>query len=347
MSGKILEMILSFPFKQLGEVLRKLSLASEAGNIAAWILYVVICLIPTGIFVSKLLRKKNKKEDLLLLVISLVLFYVMYVMINPWVALDTTYLIEGYIGYGALGGIVYSALIGYLVLKLVRKFKGAKQKEMCEWLSALLWIVNIVLVFNIIFTAEGAIDKIKNVSESNYDEFADIIDYMNENKSEGIVVNDTGEVYDVLENDEGFASDFGLMEYEYQGFGTDVDKLVSITQLILVVRFIVSIIPIITTIIVIIMVQKFLKEYCRSGLSEETITCGNMVSKVAVNTIIINVLANVGFNILQMIFFGKILDIYTRVELPLNSLIFILSMPLITKLITSSKEIKEENEMFV
>lgn len=324
MSGNILEVILSFPFKQLGEVLRKLSLSSDAGNIAAWILYVAICLIPTGIFLWKALRKKSKKEDLLLPVISAVLFYVMYVMVNPWVALDTSYLIEGYIGYGALGGIVYSATVGYLVLKLIRRVKSAKQKEMCKWLNVLLWAVNIVLVFNIISGVEGTIDKIESVGESNYDEFADILDYMNENISEG-----------------------GTMEYEYQGVGIDVDKLVNITQMFLVVRFIVSIIPILTTILVIIMVQKFLKEYGESGLSDETITCGNKVSKLAVVTAVINVLTNVGFNILQMVFFSDLLDTYTRVELPLTSLMFILAMPLITKLITTSKEIKEENEMFV
>jgi len=326
MSGKILEMILSFPFKQLGEVLRKLSLSSDAGNIGAWMLYVGICLIPTSIFVAKFAKKKNQKEDLLLPVISIVLFYVMYIMVNPSLALDTNYLIDEYIGYGAFGGIVYSAVLGYLVLKLIRKFKGAEQKNMCKWLNMLLGTLIIILVINMIVGIEGLLGNIKSVNENNYDEFA--------------------EIYESL-SDIDAVSDLGYTSYEYSGLGINVNELVNSTEIFLILRYIVSIIPCITAIIVMVMVQRFLKEYGKSGVSDETIKSGNMVSNVAIKAVIINVLANIGFNILQMIFFKDLLNTYTKVEFPLISLMFILAMPLITKLITTSKEIKEENEMFV
>ena len=343
MSGKILEVILSFPFKQLGEVLRKLSLSSDAGNIGAWILYVTICLVPAVIFVVKVVRKKNKKEDWLLPVISAVLFYVMYIMINPSLVFKTNYLMDDYIGYDAFGGIIYSAIIGYLVLKLIRRFKGAKQQSICKWLGVLLCIVNVVLILNMVAGLESIVSTIKNVNAGNYDEFADAYEFIYEDMNEDI----PEELYDAMGNDEELAPDLGLMEYEYQGLGLDVDELVSLTQIFLILRYIVSIIPSVTAFIVIVMVQRFLNEYGKSGICDETIAWGNKVSKVAIKAAIINVLTNIGFNILQMIFFRNLLDTYTKVELPLTSLIFILAMPLITKLITTSKEIKEENDMFV
>ncbi len=342
MSGKILEMILSFPFKQLGVLLRRMSLASDAANIGAWILYVAICIIPAVIFAIKLIKKKSQKEDLLLPVISAVLFYVMYIMVNPSLVLDTTYLIDDYIGYGAFGAIVYSSVLGYLVLKLIRKFNSAEQKSMCKWLNVLLCGLNIILMVNMVLGLEGLLATIKSVNENNYDEFADVYSSINEDWNLDI----QGDAYESLMDSE-VAQDLGFAGYEYQGLGLDVNELVRLTCIFLILRYIVSIIPYITAIVIIVMVQKFLGEYGKSGVSDETVVLGNKVSDVAIKAAIISVLTNIGFNILQMIFFRDLLDTYTKVELPMISLIFILAMPLITKLITTSKEIKEENEMFV
>ncbi len=77
---------MAFPFEQIGLILRRLSLSGTAGNIAAVLIYATFCLTP--VFILFLRRKKRGffTEDLLLALLSAVLFVVLYYMINPGLA---------------------------------------------------------------------------------------------------------------------------------------------------------------------------------------------------------------------------------------------------------------------
>ncbi len=320
MSGEIFKTVISFPFKQLGELLRSMSLSSNAGNIGAWVLYIAICLIPVAILLLKLVKKKVYKEDLLLIVISAALFYVMYVMINPSTVFRNNYLTEDYDAeISVFGGFIYSAIVGYIVLKLVRAFSNAEKAKICKWINGLLLIVNIVLALSAVLGVETLIDNIEAVKEKNYSS-DDLSEYM-----------DIPEEFEFL----GLQNEF------------DVDDNIALTNIFLFVRYLVGIIPCITTIIVIVFVQRFIKDYGKNGVAQETIVRAKRVQKVSVKAVVINVLVNVSYNLVQLVFYKDLLNTYANVELPLTSLIFILAMPLITKLIVESKEIKEENEMFV
>lgn len=60
MSGKVLKFVMSFPFKQLGKLLREMSLSGDVGNIAAWAIYIGICMIPI-ICLGVIIKRKNGK----------------------------------------------------------------------------------------------------------------------------------------------------------------------------------------------------------------------------------------------------------------------------------------------
>lgn len=75
--------LFSFPFYQIGWVLRRLSLSGTAGNAAATALYLVICLLPVIwlFFRSLRLRRRPWPVDLWLPVISARLFLVICVFL--------------------------------------------------------------------------------------------------------------------------------------------------------------------------------------------------------------------------------------------------------------------------
>lgn len=60
------EALISFPFIQIGWLLRKLSLSGTTGNIFALIIYIVLSILPSAYFCVRKLKSKDKVEDFLL-----------------------------------------------------------------------------------------------------------------------------------------------------------------------------------------------------------------------------------------------------------------------------------------
>ena len=75
--------LIAFPFEQIGAGLRILSLSGAVGNVIAIILYMLLGLIPAGIWGFLHWRKKSEPLDFMLLAISALLFATLYYMINP------------------------------------------------------------------------------------------------------------------------------------------------------------------------------------------------------------------------------------------------------------------------
>lgn len=126
-------MALALPFTLLGNGLRYLSLSGSAGNIASIILYAVISLLP----LAYLLRGKRRTEDLLLVVCSALLFYVLYFMINPALRPVT---LRNEVGDLILSGVVYSALISWAIVKLMRRCDSMETGKIYSTLRIFLGI---------------------------------------------------------------------------------------------------------------------------------------------------------------------------------------------------------------
>lgn len=141
----------AIPFEQIGALLRVLSLSGAIGNAAAIILYVAICLIPIGVYYY--LRKNGKagKVDIFLPIISGVLFFVIYYMINPGLFVvrvpGTSKMI--------LGMLFYSVLCCYLVLRILEHCVKAKSDWLEKGLHIILYFIVMMLVFEIIIGCFG------------------------------------------------------------------------------------------------------------------------------------------------------------------------------------------------
>ena len=113
-NGGSIMVLAAMPFTLLGKGLRALSLSGSAGNIAAIVIYATVCILPLVL----ILRKKKEKEDWLLVLGSAMLFYVLYLMINPGLMPNG---MSSNVGSVILCGTVVSVFVSWGILKLLRK----------------------------------------------------------------------------------------------------------------------------------------------------------------------------------------------------------------------------------
>ncbi len=149
-SGEEISHIMAFPFAPIGNGLRALSLSGSVGNIVAIILYVGISLLPLGVLLLHVRRKNLYWEEWLLVILCPLLFVVLYEMINPG-TLPLGPVELGMIGAGVrkamLGCVLYSVLVGYLVLKALRLFFSAGKVKLQGYVFLLLGMLNVILVY--------------------------------------------------------------------------------------------------------------------------------------------------------------------------------------------------------
>lgn len=160
--------IVSFPFRQIGLGLRALSLCGGVGNVIAIILYVAFCLIPAVADQIIARKKKNHGEDFLLILLSVVLFFVMYLMVNPHLQAEYLGQMQSLMGTEMLGALAYSILAGWAALKVLRKCFGAEQGRLMDYLNILLIAVAAFLTLTAFGTGlDGLLDSFTNLRSDN------------------------------------------------------------------------------------------------------------------------------------------------------------------------------------
>ncbi len=133
----------AFPFEQAGYVLRQMSLSGTAGNAAAIVLYLTLGLLPC---LAWLLLKKQGRllaVDHLLPALSVLLLAVIYYMVNPGLIVSA---VPG-TGKWLLGCTFYSALSGYLVIRVLAVCRRARPETLESVLQGLLGFLNMVFVY--------------------------------------------------------------------------------------------------------------------------------------------------------------------------------------------------------
>lgn len=135
--------LLSFPLEKSADFLGSLSLSGAFGNAIAVVLYALICLIPVFVLLFRISRKTFVKTDSILVLMSAVLFAVIYLLINPSEM--------GLHGMGEEASMVafsfWSLLVGYLVLKFAEILKNTEGKRTERLLSVVLKIIGAVFMF--------------------------------------------------------------------------------------------------------------------------------------------------------------------------------------------------------
>lgn len=111
--GNVL-LLMAMPFVKAGELLRQLSLMSAMGNRIAIVLYTGLCISPLLL----IRRSDSSRENLLLILASMVLFRVMWLMVNPDMMPAN---MRNEVGKAVYAGAVYSVFVTWGISKLMLK----------------------------------------------------------------------------------------------------------------------------------------------------------------------------------------------------------------------------------
>lgn len=165
MGESIFTKAVTFPLEQTGRLLRALSLSGGLGNAAAWVIFLVLGLLPAGYLAYRAAKRKAGAQDLLLLLLSVILTGGLYLFINPsdfQVLVPVNGLQEA--GKYIVGTAFYSVGFGYLILRAVRspRARGA------AGLKAVLAVIIVLLAAKILFIAlPDTAALVKQTGEAN------------------------------------------------------------------------------------------------------------------------------------------------------------------------------------
>ncbi|NLD48379.1 MAG: hypothetical protein GX660_14490 [Clostridiaceae bacterium] len=141
------EAIMSFPYVQIGRFLRKLSLSGATGNLISVVIYIGLSSVPIAYFSVRMLKKKAKAEDFLLIIAGIFLFVMLYLFINPAFMIKIGNVLSV---KSMLGGSFYSILIGYIILRMLRKFGESEIEDMLTILERILIFIGAVLIYSVL-----------------------------------------------------------------------------------------------------------------------------------------------------------------------------------------------------
>lgn len=156
--------ILTFPWEPLAALLRAMSLSGFLGNLSAVLLYFAVCSLPALYLLYRLLRKRMRPEDSLLLLLSLLLFTGIYLMINPvylaellhpqMLTMGAAALGESAGGFDAFGSLcvgstLHSVWICYITLRLLRHSSERETPDLLASLRLLLGLLMILMVYSV------------------------------------------------------------------------------------------------------------------------------------------------------------------------------------------------------
>ena len=143
------EALLAFPFAQIGQGLRWLSLSGPVGDLAAWTLYLLLSLLPCLWLAVRVVKKRAKAEDALLGLAACLLLVVLYRMVNPAGLPAMLGSAAAWMGKAFLGLSVWSVLCCYGVLRRRRAALEGDPARLSRWLLRLVYVVMAAFVADI------------------------------------------------------------------------------------------------------------------------------------------------------------------------------------------------------
>ena len=163
--------VLGFPFRQVGELLRNMSLSGTSGNVCAWGIYVILCLIPVAVLIELIARKKAKKIDFCLIPIAIAEAVALYLSVNPLLIGDWDMrakpLVDGDVRIATIGASFYSLLMCYLVLRFCIKLLNGSREETFRQIVRLCMLAFVAILVFAVFDVIEFADTVKKMPETD------------------------------------------------------------------------------------------------------------------------------------------------------------------------------------
>lgn len=294
--------VIALPFSLLGKGLRLLSLTGNTGNIAAIILYILVCLMPLALGI----KRKHKLEDLLLPLCSAIMFYVMYYMINP--GLRPSVMINS-TGDFILSCAVYSILLSWLIIKLLRNCDSMDSGSVYRALRIFMWVCIAGLAVAIVAQLSSSLSAIGELNADN-----------------GL---------------------FGLDLMSALGFATMPEADAVLTSVFMLLSSAVEILENGLIICLLFLTIGLVRELEADPYGEGCCHACENISEWCKRTLAIVTLSSMALNIAQILFMSTLLNMDVSVNLPIVSLTVAFGLLALSRLLNKGKLIKEDNELFV
>lgn len=303
---------LSFPWEQLGNMLRGLSLSGGAGNVTAWILYIFFCLSPILLLLWLIVKGKGRKADLLLPLLSVTLFVGLWFLINP------SYL-EAKIfptGLGEMGKYAFaltidSILLTWLLLRFLTEYGKMERKELLSSLQMLLGIYIVLMVVALFvqgvnsFVSEWAALRAGNSV--------------------------TGEEWMVA----GFAAEAAS------------GRNLTVSCAFLILQILCSNLPELLELMLCGAVMLLLHSCREDGFSEKSLKCVERIKSLSAHFLAAVLLSNMGINLLQLLLAKWIYSSNYSIVFPLKEVLVLLGILMLSRFYLESRQLKQDNELFI
>jgi hypothetical protein len=295
----MLSAALAFPFAQIGLGLRALSLSGRLGNAAALTLYAGLCLLPAGCLLIAKGKRKLRAEDALLVLVSALLFFALYLTANPG-EIGALFPPIGESGLAAgkamVGGTVYSALVGYAALRALRLSSQSGTGRLYGFLEALLALMNLVFVWAVFYVC-----------------FGDML----------------GAFSSLRAGNAGSESGLGP-SYVFAALGFLADAL-----------------PYALDVATAFIAAALVREMKADRYSDATVRAAQKLSRWCAGALAAVVVANVGFNVLQLVFAKILRNLDSTLSLPLVSILFVLAALAFARIAAEDRRLKEDSDLII
>lgn len=298
-----------FPWEQIGIVLRKLSLAGAAGDVAAWILFAGIGSCPL-IFWGLLVRqRKNSRVDLLLPVLSLTLFFGLWFLINP------SYL-EAYLfpaGMGEMGKFAFAlAIDSVLLCWLLLRFLGNSGKmDKKTLLRSLEILLSLYLALDAAILLQGGAALAAGW------------------KTVGVSVSGNMEWTPTL--------GIGIIEW----------RSMRLSRCFLVFQTLCRYLPELLELGLCGVAICFLHSCEQNSFNEDSLKLVKLLKKISACSLGAVLGTNVCVNLLQLLFAGYIYSSNYTLVFPIKHVIFMLGVLMLSRFWLESKKLKDDNTLFI
>lgn len=295
--GLDIKNLLVYPFVSFAENLFDIS--KSGNNFLAWLILIEVSLIPIMILVVMIVLKKFRRIHIMLPVLSLCIFFMSYIFINPSVMVN----LFGKNGYYsildleiAICYVFYILVITYIIALLIGIFKNLNEGKIIGCLQFIIIAIGMLLISNEVY-----------------------LDY-------------------ILS-----ANSYRSTYKEISEFGIDT----SCTKLFYGIKYIVELVPCIIYIIMAIKGIDILDEMKKDRFSDTALKKVKTLSKISMWGIGAMLVVNLVYNIATIICLSKLYGDYRCFEIPGYLIVFSLCILLFAKYMEDTKQIKEDNDMFV
>ena len=336
---------MTFPWEQVGLLLRRLSLSGGIGNATAWILFLAIGALPLLAAAVLLRRRRACGADFLLAALSAALFVGLWFFVNPsYIDRYLSPMPAGGIAKFALASVIDSLLLTWFLLRfLLRMEKGHRNQDHSREGQHSAEKVH---------SMEGAhpAEKVHPTEEALSMEGA----HSGENIGHGkplsglrILLGLYALVLAIGLIVQGGAEFRAALTALKESNSGSAPFLLEISTLFLALQAVMGLLPSAAKIALLLMMSVFLHHYAADPFGPAACHAMERLRIASGRLLAVVLVANVGFNVLQLASSRFLLSVNHQILFPLSEIIVILGIRTLSTLYLESKRLKEDNDMFI